>query len=312
MNTSRATLLGVLAILFWGTMVAMSRRLTEHLGAFTTGASICTGAGIAGTAFLAVSGRISSLRALRPAYVLGCGALLVLYMVLIYWAVGGAASRQEIVGVTVANYLWPGLTLVFSLPLLNYRARVAPLLLGMAACTCGVALAALDGTPASRDGMTAGVRHGVVIAAAAAAAAWALYSNLSRRWAHNAGVSAVPLFLLAAGVCFLCLRLAFPEQSHWSISIILAAAYVAFCPTLLAYVFWDIGMRQGSVAMLAVLAYTIPVLSLLTSRLCLGITLRPVHWAGCALVIAGAALCRASVRCPARPEGDTQQVLEHP
>ena len=66
MNTSRATLLGVLAILFWGTMVAMSRRLTEHLGAFTTGASICTGAGIAGTAFLAVSGRISSLRALRP------------------------------------------------------------------------------------------------------------------------------------------------------------------------------------------------------------------------------------------------------
>ena len=64
-----------------------------------------------------------------------CGGLFVLYMVLLSAAIGAARHAGDLVAVSVLNYLWPALTVVFSVPLFGYKTKiwlVPSLLLGSA------------------------------------------------------------------------------------------------------------------------------------------------------------------------------------
>jgi drug/metabolite transporter (DMT)-like permease len=52
----------------------------------------------------------------------GCGSLFVLYTTLLYLAVGAAGTRQQVLEIGILNYLWPALTIVLSLFLLDHHA----------------------------------------------------------------------------------------------------------------------------------------------------------------------------------------------
>lgn len=72
-------------------------------------------------------------------------------------------------------------------------------------------------------------------------------------------------------------------------------AYNVIFPVMLAYAFWDYAMRTGRIVLLASLSYLIPILSTGISALFLGLTPRAVLWLACALVIAGALVCKLSI-----------------
>jgi drug/metabolite transporter (DMT)-like permease len=291
-----ATFLGVLSVCFWGSTIAVSRSLTESLGLFTTAAGVYLGAGVLGMAYALGTGRWRALRQASPRYLLGCGFLMVAYTVLFYWAIGSAISRAHLVQVILANYLWPGLTLLFSLPILGAKARLPVLVAGIAACMLGVALAVgSDGTRLSGEQLLG--RQGlVVLAAAVGAACWALYSNLARLWGHGAERSAMPLFLLAAGLCLGGMRLLVHEESTWAARQFGELGFMIVFPTLLAYVFWDVAVRRGDSGFVATLSYFIPVLSVLVSRVYLDIPVSAVQWAGCGIIVAGSWVCRLSMQ----------------
>lgn len=286
------TLLGLVAVVLWGTVIPVSRHATEQLGTFTSAAVIYLASGIVGCLSLLATGRLGSiLSEMSRKYLLVCGGLMVAYTVLLYVAIGFASDRQAIVAVTVANYLWPGLTLVLSVPLLGYKARAWMLAAGIAASTAGVWLAVGGGGGGSLCGPSA-----PVAAAGAAAIAWALYSNLSRRWGGNADSSGMPLFLLATGICLLLIRLMTKEASSWSVALALEVAYLAVFPTLLAYTFWDIAVRRGSMPLVAAASYLTPILSVWISGFYLGVSVTPVQWLAGGLVVLGAVACRLSIR----------------
>ena len=291
-----ATFLGVLSVCFWGSTIAVSRSLTESLGLFTTAAGVYLGAGVLGMAYVVGTGRWRALRGASLRYLLGCGFLMVAYTVLFYWAIGSAISRAHLVQVILANYLWPGLTLLFSLPILRAKARLPVLLAGIVACMLGVALAVgSDGTRLS-GAQLLGRQGLVVLAAALGAACWALYSNLARLWGHGAERSAMPLFLLAAGLCLGGIRLLVHEESRWAPTQFGELAFMIVFPTLLAYVFWDVAVRRGDSALVATLSYFIPVLSVLVSRVYLDIPVSATQWAGCGIIVGGSWVCRLSMR----------------
>ena len=144
------------------------------------------------------------LRAADRRYLWGCGALMLLYTVLLYSAVGLAENREQIIAVTVANYLWPSLTLLFSVPILGWSARRG--LLGIGSACGGGGRGADAGSGQFSDGshrvdqVTARDQLGD-----AAAVAWGLYSTLGRRWAGSDSTGAMPIFLLATGFALLAL-----------------------------------------------------------------------------------------------------------
>lgn len=295
-RSTSSTVLGFVAVLFWSTSIGVSRSLTEKLGPLTTGASIFLLAGLLGCAGTLARGGAHRLVKLPRTYLFGCGGLFVLYEICLYLAIGLSGSRQQVLEVGVVNYLWPGLTLALSVPILKRRA--GPFLLpGVAVAFAGVVLAMAGKGALSWGAFVLNVRSSPVPYAVAlvAAVTWALYSNLARRWAGHAEGGAVPAFLLATGIVLALLRLTFPEQSQWSGRAGLELVFLALVTSLLAYAFWDAAMRKGNITLVTAFSYLTPLLSALVSCLYLKVSPGWSFWAACVLVIGGALLCKLSI-----------------
>jgi drug/metabolite transporter (DMT)-like permease len=291
-----ATVLGVVAIGFWSSTVAVSRILTETLGTFTAAASTFLIAGAIGCSFLLVSGRFR--RALRaPArYLLVCGGLFLIYVVSFYAATGQSTSRQQAIEVGIINYLWPAATLVFSVPVLRKRARVF-LVPGAIIAFAGVALAMSQAAPFSWHllAQSLGSNPLPYLLAFVAAITWGLYSTLSRRLAADEPAGSVLLLIAGTGLALLAVRMFFKERTNWSPMAVGALCYMSLGPALLAYTFWDLAMRRGNIVLVAALSYLTPLLSVLVSGLFLDVEIGPSLLGAAFLVILGAVVCKLSI-----------------
>ena len=292
-----STALGLVAIILWSTTFAVSRSLAEKIGFVTAGAAMLIAGGVLGCLYVAiVEGRRAIVFRLPRAYLIGCGLLLCAYMVCLFLAIGLAANRQQTVEVGIINYLWPGLTLVFAIPILGAKVRWS-FFVGIAMAAAGAALAALRLGEYSAGTLLENLRtnplpYGLALAGAVV---WALYSVLSRRWAGGAEGGGVPLFTLAAGLVLLALRPAFHETSCWSLQAAGELAFMAVFPVMIAYAFWDRAMRLGNVTLVAAASYLTPLLSTALSALYLGVELGWNLWLACGLIVAGAALAQRAV-----------------
>ena len=283
-----ATLLGFVAILLWSTTVAFTRSISENLGPFTSGASIYLLAGI----FLYLT-RFAKHRTFKnlnkpsTLYIYGCGILFVIYTLCFYFAVGNATNSSQTLEIGLVNYLWPGLTILFSIPILGRKASIW-LLPGTILAFAGVYLVLTQGTTLSLVSIIENIRNSFLpyFSGLLAATSWALYSNLSRRWGGTDTEGAVPLFSIITGLCFLILAVIFPEDMFWNSRVILEILFFSSA-TALAYLFWDISMRKGKIIFVAAGSYLVPLLSTIVSSLYLRILPTPILWWGCFLIILG-------------------------
>jgi drug/metabolite transporter (DMT)-like permease len=291
------TILGILAILFWGTTIAFSRSLTEQLGPLTTASWIYMLSGVWGCIYLMNKpGGIKKIFQLPILYLICCGILFIFYMVCLYLAVGLAVSREQVIEVSIINYLWPGLTLIFSLPILHKKGKVI-LIPGIVIAFAGFYLATVQSGMFSWEVFKGNfqVSYLPYLLAFMAAIIWGLYSNLVRRWAGHTEGGAVPLFLLITGLVLITIRFIFPEESYWTPHVIVELLYMSIFPTFLAYTFWDRAMRKGNIILVASLSYFTPLLSIIISSFYLQVIIKPTLWIACGLVIAGAVICKFSI-----------------
>ena len=291
------TIFGILAILFWGTTIAFSRSLTEQLGPLTAASWIYLLSGIWGCVYLiSKPGRIKKTFQLPILYLIGCGALFVIYTVSLYLAVGLAFSREQVIEVSIINYLWPGLTLVFSLPILHKKGKIT-LIPGMVLAFSGFYLATVESGMFSWEVFKGNfqVNYLPYLLAFMAAISWGLYSVLVRRWAGHTEGGAIPIFLLVTGLVLTIIRFIFPEESSWTARIVAELLYMSIFPTFLAYFFWDRAMRKGKIILVASLSYFTPLLSIIISSLYLQVAVKANLWIACGLVIVGAVICKFSI-----------------
>lgn len=297
-----STLLGIISLLLWSTTFATSRILAEQVGVFTSAAtSMLLGGGAGLLHLLVVRRKFRAVCALPRPYLIGGTLLIATYMSGLYIAVGFSPTHQQVVEVMLINYLWPGLMLAFSLPILHQRASgwlVPGIVLGFA----GVLVATLYTETLSWQTLTAKLHATwpLYLSVLIAAIAWALYSNLTRRWAAGADISAMPLFITISGLVLGATSLLRHEHPQWTPTAGGTLLYVAFGPTLIAYLFWDIAMRKGRHILLASLSNLTPLLATIMTCLFLtGVTLGWSLWLACGLIISGALLCnRAITACP--------------
>lgn len=287
---------GVGAIVLWSSTFAVARSLSEQVGPLTAGATayliggcVCLlRRGLLGKAALGLLG-------LPRLYLFGCGSLFVIYTAAIYLAVGLAADHAQLLEIALVNYLWPTLTILLALPLLHHRGG-RWLLPGTALAVLGVCLVMTQGDQVSWTSLREHLRDNPLayLLALVAAVAWALYSNLARRWAEPGSGGAVEFFLLASGLVLLGLRLLVTEPTHWGLRPVGEALGLALA-TALGYILWDVAMRRGNLLLVVALSYFTPLFSTVVSCAYLRVTPTPRLWLGCLLLVCGSFLTWRSV-----------------
>jgi drug/metabolite transporter (DMT)-like permease len=304
---------GLGAILLWSATFAFARSLSEKVGPITAGSAVYLIGGCFCLARLAWSRkRITELLKLSRLYLFGCGTLFIFYTSAIYLAVGLAKDREQLLEIALVNYLWPALTVLFSLPLLKKRASLW-LVPGTALALTGVFLVMTQGAHVPWMSFAEHLQSNPVAYALALAAAisWALYSNLTRRWSGPEGGGAVELFLLATGLVLLALRLLTTEPTGWSLRAVGEASALAAVTTL-AYFLWDVSMRNGNLLLVVACSYFTPLLSTVVSCFYLGVSPSPKLWIGCLLMVSGSLITWRSVTdrpVPSQEPSDQRQML---
>lgn len=284
----RATLVGGLAILMWATLAL----LTTLSGAippfqlvalsFAIGFAVCTTAN-------AIRGKdvIGAMRQPWQAWAVGVSGLFgyhFFYFLAVRLAPGAAVE------VTLLNYLWPLLIVLFSALLPGERLKRDHIL----GALCGLAGTVLIVT--GRGGgvsLEAGALPGYM-AALAAAMTWASYSVLSRRLGQ-VPTEAVGGFCLAtavlAGLCHLWFeQTVVPSAGEW-----LAVLAMGIGPVGVAFFVWDHGVKRGDIRALGALSYATPLASALLLILFGQAAGSWIIWVACALIVGGAVLASRDV-----------------
>lgn len=275
MTSRTATFIGFTAILLWSTLAlftAMSGRVPPFQ---LVGLTFLIG-GLLILAVAAARGQLSRIRPTPASLALGVYGLF--GDTALYYAAVKTAPPAE---ANLIHYLWPLLIVLFAalLPGAGLKPRH---LLG---AVIGLLATALLISGGMSGGLSLAPGH---VFAALGAFVWASYSVASRRFAAVPSESLCVTMLACAALAFAC-HAAF-ETTLWTPSLVewIGVFGLGLGSIGLAFVVWDIGMKQGDVALLGVASYAAPVLSTLILVI-FGYAQPSLMLGGaCALIVVGA------------------------
>ncbi|EKA7383507.1 aromatic amino acid DMT transporter YddG [Vibrio parahaemolyticus] len=282
----RFTLYGCIAILSWSCLLGIARLVTESLGPVGGAAMLYSLSSI----FLLIVVGIPKLSYFSSKYLIVGGAMFVCYEIFLALALGYSNSRAQAIEVSIVNYLWPALTVLFAV--LGSNKKPSWLLYpAVTLAFIGVAWTVSGDNGLSPTQIISNVSSNplVYIMAFTGAVIWAVYCNLTQR--QQSKHNAITLFFIATAVS-LWVKYAFADEPtmtfSWS-----ALGYLFASAALMAggYGLWNIAIVGGNMVFLATLSYFTPIFSALFSSLILGVTLSNSFWQGVVMVTVGSLLC---------------------
>lgn len=281
---SRATLIGIGAILLWAAL-ALLTATAGALPPFELMTLTFTVAFVSGLALLALRGR-AALAEMRqpPAPWLTAFIGIFGYHALYFYALQNAPVAEA----SLVAYLWPLFIVLFSALLPGEKLRPRHLVgaaLGFAGTV--VIITARNGAGAGAGAITG------YLAAFACALTWSGYSVLNRRFEGTPSGMIVGIcgaVALAGALCHLLFETTVtPDASQW-----VAIAGLGLGPVGLAFLAWDHATKHGNLALLGALSYLAPLIS--TALLVItGATPATLTLALAALLILGGSLLATGI-----------------
>ncbi|MBH3069420.1 aromatic amino acid DMT transporter YddG [Serratia marcescens] len=288
---TRATLLGLLAIVLWSSVVGLIRSVSEGLGPIGGAAMIYSVSAV----FLLVALGVPKWRSFPRPYLIVGSLLFVSYEICLSLSLGYANTRLQAIEVGMINYLWPCFTVLMALALNGQRAKWW-LLPGLLLSLFGIGWIMSGEGGWSPAQMLANVRSNPLSygLAFSGAVIWALYCNLTKKIAQ--GSNGVVLFIVLTALA-LWLKYAFSAESGMQFSagvtVTLLCAGVAMGA---GYAAWNVGILHGNMTLLATVSYFTPVLSAVFAALVLHTSLTVNFWQGVAMVTLGSLICWRATR----------------
>ncbi|MCH9296224.1 aromatic amino acid DMT transporter YddG [Pantoea allii] len=288
----RATLIGLSAILLWSTTIGLLRSVSEAFGPTGGAALIYSTTAV----LLCLTRGVPNPRNMPGRYLLTGGVLFVGYEICLALAVGLARDRHQSLEMGMINYLWPCLTIVLAIPFNQQRFRLW-LWPGLLLSLSGIiwVMKGANGDVTGQMVQNIASNPTAYLLAFIAAIAWALYNNITRRYAR--GSNGVTLFFMVTALA-LWLKFALLTEYETLQFSVTAAAEVLFmgASTAVAYSAWNYGIQHGNLTLLATVSYFTPVLSALLASLWLGLTPPISFWQGVAMITAGSLICWLATR----------------
>ncbi len=291
MQGKQATLIGLVAVLLWSSIIGLIRGVSESFGA-TGGAALMYSVA---SVLLWISVGPVRLKALPASYRIWGSLLFVSYELCLSLSIGYANSGRQAIEVGMVNYLWPTFTMLAAILFNRQRANwlIVP---GALVAILGICTVLGGDQGLDLKGMAANVRDNPLSYGLAFAGAiiWAAYCTVTARIAQ--GKNAVTLFFILTALALWAKYLfTGSEAIAFSMTGVIYLALAA-CAMGFGYAAWNVGILHGNVTVLAGASYFIPVVSAALAAALLHAPLSLAFWKGAAMVVAGSILCWLATR----------------
>lgn len=286
MTKQKATLIGLIAIVLWSTMVGLIRGVSEGLGPVGGAAAIYSLSGL----LLIFTVGFPNIRRFPVGYLIAGSVLFVSYEICLALSLGYAATRHQAIEVGMVNYLWPSLTVLFAI-LFNGQKTTWIIVPGVLLAITGICWVL---------GGENGLNPGEIISnitssplsyflAFLGAFIWATYCTVTNKYAR--GFNGITVFVLLTALS-LWVHYFLTPQPEMMFSTPVVIKLVSAALTLgFAYSAWNVGILHGNVTIMAVGSYFTPVLSSALAAVLLSAPLSFSFWQGAIMVCIGSLLC---------------------
>lgn len=286
-----ATLIGLIAVFLWSSIVGLIRSVSDSLGATGGAAMIYSVASV----FLLLSVGFPKIREFPKRYLIWGSVLFVSYEVCLALSIGYANTHRQAIEVGIVNYLWPALTMVAAI-LFNHQKSNLLIIPGFIIAISGICWVLGGDQGLDLPSMLHNIQDNPLSYGLAfiGALIWSGYCTVTARIAN--GKNGVTLFfMLTASIFWIKYFILAAEPMHFSVSaivyLVLAAAAMGF-----GYAAWNVGILHGNVTVLAGASYFIPVFSSALAAAVLHTPLSLAFWQGAAMVCVGSVLCWFATR----------------
>ncbi len=290
-NRRKATLIGLIAIVLWSSIVGLIRGVSESLGAVGGAAMMYTVA----SGLLLFTVGFPRLREFPRAYLLWGSLLFVSYELCLSLSIGYANSARQAIEVGMVNYLWPAFTILSAIAFNKQRSSLL-IVPGFFIAVLGICWVLGGDQGLDPAGMVLNIRDNPLSYGLAflGAVIWAAYCTVTTRIAG--GKNGITLFFMLTAVALWVKYLGADEGAmvfsyRALVYLVLAASAMGF-----GYAAWNVGILHGNVTILAGASYFIPVLSAALAALVLSAPLSLTFWQGASMVCAGSILCWFATR----------------
>ncbi|HCA5035456.1 TPA: aromatic amino acid DMT transporter YddG [Acinetobacter baumannii] len=290
-NKKNATLIGLIAVLLWSSIVGLIRSVSESLGETGGAAMIYTVASV----FLLLTVGWPKLSEFPRRYLFWGSILFVSYELCLALSIGYANTSRQAIEVGMVNYLWPALTMVCAI-LFNHQKSNFLVIPGFVIAIIGICWVLGGEQGLDFSSMLSNIKDNPLSYGLAFSGAliWATYCTVTARIAQ--GKNGVTLFFILTalalwGKYFLIGGAPMSFDLHAITYLVLAAAAMGF-----GYAAWNIGILHGNVTILAGASYFIPVFSAALAAIVLSTPLSISFWQGAGMVCIGSVLCWLATR----------------
>lgn len=291
MSSRNATLIGLIAVLLWSSIVGLIRSVSESLGATGGAAMMYSVASV----FLLVSIGFPKIREFPRKYLIWGSILFVSYELCLSLSIGYANNNRQAIEVGMVNYLWPALTMVTAIIFNNQKSNLL-VIPGFIIAVLGICWVLGGEQGLDLASMLVNIQDNPLSYGLAFTGAliWAAYCTVTARIAN--GKNGVTLFFILTA-CALWIKYVFiggqpmTFDFHAIVYLALAAGAMGF-----GYAAWNVGILHGNVTVLAGASYFIPVFSAALAALVLKTPLSISFWQGSAMVCLGSILCWLATR----------------
>lgn len=290
-NKRKATLIGLIAILLWSSIVGLIRGVSESLGATGGAAMIYTVA----SALLLLTIGFPRISEIPRRYLVWGSILFVSYELCLALSIGYANSGRQAIEVGMVNYLWPAFTILSAIVFNNQKSNLL-IIPGFLIAILGICWVLGGDQGFDLAGMAENIRDNPLSygLAFSGAVIWAAYCTVTTRIAG--GKNGITLFFMLTALALWMKYLVAAEGTmefsyHAMIYLALAACAMGF-----GYAAWNVGILHGNVTILAGASYFIPVVSAALAAMLLRTPLSASFWQGASMVCAGSILCWLATR----------------
>lgn len=290
-QANKATLIGLLAIVLWSSIVGLIRGVSESFGAVGGAALMYSVASV----FLVFSIGFTNVRAFPRPYLIWGTVLFVAYELCLSLSIGFASTARQAIEVGMVNYLWPTFTIVAAI-LFNQQKTNLLIVPGFLLSMAGVCWILGGDQGLDFPGMWRNIQDNPLSYGLAFAGAliWAAYCTVTARIAQ--GKNGVTLFFMLVAVVLWIKYFAngggtMVFNGRSLLYLVLAASAMGF-----GYAAWNVGILHGHITLLAGASYFIPVFSAALAATLLQTPLSMAFWQGAAMVCLGSVLCWLATR----------------
>jgi drug/metabolite transporter (DMT)-like permease len=290
MSQNSATVMGLIAIVLWASMVGLIKHISAEIGPEMGITLIYSFSAV----ILLLIFRLPNLKLISKKYLFLATSLFIAYELCFSFAIGYAKNAQQAIEVSIVHYLWPSFTVLAFVLFKELKFNIL-IIFGLLLSVSGIVYIQAGSGQFNIHSLMSNLKDNPLsyILAFMAAIIWAFYCVVTKKMSQ--GQNPISIFFIGVTL-ILWIKLYFTQQLSIP-TIDMSLFFSLLCAALaigLGYAAWNFGIIHGNITVLVVASYFTPIISSVLAMFLLNAYLSSSFWQGTLMVTLGSLLCWVS------------------